>query len=518
MPNADGEGRVPDPGSRPARTLALVVLLVFFAITFYLQQQGHSAAAQTPADAAAIEPPGADPQVWMAKFAVKFSHVQGGAASSGKSAGADLMPSLDGGARSALEKIRVAIVAGDLVGPDDAIKRLKEIAAKHGLEESLVTGAALAVPEPPPQRESPAAEATEGMLADQESINPLLVEDLRTLGAIYRGEEGTLDQAQKEGLIQRHGWFGRLATTQNLPETDPLRQAVVGGGMPLFLLSLLVIVGFLGVFMAGVGLFIFFAIRIFSGTVKWRLTPPAVGGSVYLETVAVFVVSFVLFKVLLSALPATIGAAPGPAKALIISAQWLLVLPILWPLARGVRFRSLRKTIGWHSGEGVLKEMGAGILAYLAGIPILIGAAITAVVILFVWEAIKQAMGGAPSPPPENPVVEVIGGKDRWTMIAFVVLATTWAPIVEEAVFRGCLFRHARSRLGIVLAALASAVVFGGMHGYAGPLLLPVTSLGFVFALMREWRGSLIGPMTAHFLHNATVTLVLVTFVTLLGD
>jgi membrane protease YdiL (CAAX protease family) len=29
--------------------------------------------------------------------------------------------------------------------------------------------------------------------------------------------------------------------------------------------------------------------------------------------------------------------------------------------------------------------------------------------------------------------------------------------------------------------------------------------LGFGFAMMREWRGSLIAPMVAHFLHNATI-------------
>jgi membrane protease YdiL (CAAX protease family) len=33
--------------------------------------------------------------------------------------------------------------------------------------------------------------------------------------------------------------------------------------------------------------------------------------------------------------------------------------------------------------------------------------------------------------------------------------------------------------------------------------------LGFGFALMREWRGSLIAPIVAHFMHNATVFTIL---------
>jgi membrane protease YdiL (CAAX protease family) len=80
---------------------------------------------------------------------------------------------------------------------------------------------------------------------------------------------------------------------------------------------------------------------------------------------------------------------------------------------------------------------------------------------------------------------------------------------VEEAVFRGGMYRQLRSRLSVLGAAGISALTFGLMHGYMFLLLGPVICLGFVFALMREWRGSLIASMTAHFMHNAT-TLVFV--------
>ncbi|GIW74292.1 MAG: hypothetical protein KatS3mg103_0814 [Phycisphaerales bacterium] len=36
------------------------------------------------------------------------------------------------------------------------------------------------------------------------------------------------------------------------------------------------------------------------------------------------------------------------------------------------------------------------------------------------------------------------------------------------------------------------------MHGYAPIQLIPVTVLGFNFALIRAWRGSLVGAITAH--------------------
>jgi membrane protease YdiL (CAAX protease family) len=34
-----------------------------------------------------------------------------------------------------------------------------------------------------------------------------------------------------------------------------------------------------------------------------------------------------------------------------------------------------------------------------------------------------------------------------------------------------------------------------------------------VLAVLREWRGSLIAPITCHFLHNATISLVTVAMI-----
>ena len=70
---------------------------------------------------------------------------------------------------------------------------------------------------------------------------------------------------------------------------------------------------------------------------------------------------------------------------------------------------------------------------------------------------------------------------------------------------RGALFRHLRGRLGFVLAAIISAMLFGALHQYDVLLLLPVMALGASFAFIREWRGSLIGCITAHAIHNTTI-------------
>ena len=36
-------------------------------------------------------------------------------------------------------------------------------------------------------------------------------------------------------------------------------------------------------------------------------------------------------------------------------------------------------------------------------------------------------MGQPPSPPPENPIIDLIGGSDPWVIVSFAVLATTYA-------------------------------------------------------------------------------------------
>ena len=56
------------------------------------------------------------------------------------------------------------------------------------------------------------------------------------------------------------------------------------------------------------------------------------------------------------------------------------------------------------------------------------------------------------------------------------------------------------------------------MHGYEFLMLAPVMALGFTFALMREWRGSLIAPMTAHFVHNGALMSFLILLMPVLRD
>ena len=51
-----------------------------------------------------------------------------------------------------------------------------------------------------------------------------------------------------------------------------------------------------------------------------------------------------------------------------------------------------------------------------------------------------------------------------WGLVSFAVFAVIAAPVLEEFVFRGLLFRSIADRKGFWLGAIVSAVVFGAFH------------------------------------------------------
>ncbi|HTJ26899.1 MAG TPA: type II CAAX endopeptidase family protein [Candidatus Limnocylindria bacterium] len=84
------------------------------------------------------------------------------------------------------------------------------------------------------------------------------------------------------------------------------------------------------------------------------------------------------------------------------------------------------------------------------------------------------------------------------TALTLVILA----PIVEEMVFRGLLFGALSPRIGILAAALISALIFGLVHGDA--VLFPtLAALGLINALTYAATGNLVVPISLHALNNA---------------
>ena len=100
-------------------------------------------------------------------------------------------------------------------------------------------------------------------------------------------------------------------------------------------------------------------------------------------------------------------------------------------------------------------------------------------------------------------LLEALAGK------VVVVLACVAAPIVEEIMFRGLLYRYLREaslQRGLFSSALISALVssflFAVIHPQGLAAVPILMGLAGGFCLVREWRASLLSSMVAHGLNN----------------
>ena len=88
----------------------------------------------------------------------------------------------------------------------------------------------------------------------------------------------------------------------------------------------------------------------------------------------------------------------------------------------------------------------------------------------------------------------------------FQVLAVVAAPLFEEYLFRGLVYKGMRRSMKPALAMVASAAIFAIVHPPAG--FLPVFGLGIATAIAFERTGLLLAPILAHVVYNAAVVLV----------
>ena len=121
---------------------------------------------------------------------------------------------------------------------------------------------------------------------------------------------------------------------------------------------------------------------------------------------------------------------------------------LFWARIRGVPYKQIRKDIGWTTGNGFIKEIGTGIFGYAMTLPILcIGVLLT--LLLFM---IQQFMSGGVEAAPfrgtgggSHPIIVDLANGVWSIRILLIFMAAVAAPVVEETVFRGVLYRQLRS-------------------------------------------------------------------------
>ena len=93
----------------------------------------------------------------------------------------------------------------------------------------------------------------------------------------------------------------------------------------------------------------------------------------------------------------------------------------------------------------------------------------------------------------------------------YVIMTVVFAPILEEIVFRGGIFRSLRFKLGFFHSAIISSVLFGFIHVsasfFAGDYqdviyIILYGGLGFAFAFAYEYNKSIYACIIVHALYN----------------
>jgi membrane protease YdiL (CAAX protease family) len=180
----------------------------------------------------------------------------------------------------------------------------------------------------------------------------------------------------------------------------------------------------------------------------------------------------------------------------------------------------VRWDIGLRFGKQPALEPVIGVATYAMALPLVALGLFVTVMILFFESALHG--GGAadsfqPVHLPSHPVVDYVIRHDWGARLQVLLLASVIAPIVEETMFRGVLYRHLReasARFGFVLSFLFSATlvsfVFAVIHPQGLEAVPVLMALAFTFCLVREWRGTLVPAMITHAISNGLVVSLMI--------
>ena len=133
------------------------------------------------------------------------------------------------------------------------------------------------------------------------------------------------------------------------------------------------------------------------------------------------------------------------------------------------------------------------------------GSAALMVLALVIAFLILNAIWSTLVNPGKEKLLEQLGTEESTLLLVLSAgLTCVVAPMCEEFLFRGYIFTALRP-WGLLPAAIADGLLFGGVHASSAPALdlLPLAALGFGLCLLYRYSGSLYPGMGAHALNNS---------------
>lgn len=384
------------------------------------------------------------------------------------------------------QRLCFVVLAGELAGPEEARNQLQK------LEETW---------------------QGHGLTPDEEDAE--LTELLRRLYAEHAEGPAALAGQEQQQLREQLGWFGELAlapaegpdAAARARVLAPARRAAVVNLAAALVIILLIVVGAV--------VLVLVLILGLMGVLRSKFWCGSSHAGIYAETFAAYMLLFLGISYSLKFLPEGSLGRWG----LLFSGLAALgsLAALAWPVLRGVPWHRVRQDVGWYVGRRPWLEPLFGLGCYTTAWPLLL----VGLLLSFGIRTVREHVMGPPDPfgptgDPAHPLVMIVTSHNWVLWLQAFFVAGVVAPVVEETMFRGVLYRHLREAtrgFGRVLSVLTSAAavsfVFAVIHpqGVQGvPVLM---ALAVSFALAREWRGTILPAVVAHGLNNTAITLLL---------
>ena len=321
------------------------------------------------------------------------------------------------------------------------------------------------------------------------------------------GTFDNINQSDRDFLIEQLGYAGKLAIFPKQTSHSDSRREVVSKATMIFR-------ALLGVFIVGllcaIGSFI--AWTVFIVMVMWKKTKPTTDGNsgngqIYLESFTIWLIVFFGFPVL-----AMLAGLPD----LLVNLSVLVSLVALgWPIARGIPFKTMCKDVGLQF-KNPIREILIAFGCYLMVLPGLLLGIIALTIVTNIFQLNETSDSFAVPNTPGHPIIEDFANGSWEPIVIAIVAAAVLAPIIEEVAFRGLLYRHLRdwsakyrTSVSILFACLVNSFIFTIIHPQSWVGLFVLMPLALGFSLVREWRNSLLAPITMHAINNGAISIVM---------
>ena len=326
-----------------------------------------------------------------------------------------------------------------------------------------------------------------------ETEAPWLKRDREVLRAIET-DVNTVKPEDWTSFKKRHGWIARLAHAQYSPADSPERTELSSEGIRTMVVLVVSVVAMGVALCSGLALLVYFIVRYRKGLIQPAAPRPAPAwGGVYVEGFALYIAGWTLLPLALRTYVPNM-----PIWLPVLLAAGVVPLAMWWPRLRGVPRTLWRETLGMHSGKGFFREMGLGVLGWLAATPFI-------ALCMWIAQLIMKYSNTEMTHPIIEPLTQPGGGQ-----IAAVLLAVVWAPLAEEVTFRGLLLPGLSAWLRWIVGAVVAAFIFAVIHPQGWVAVPAIMSIALAASALRIVRGSLVPSMTLHALNNGALVTLLI--------